>query len=209
MSDTRRQDEAADRARSAGDACRDDVLAVIRRPVELPHGARERLAARLAGEPPPHRAAAGAGTRGDARSAWLVRPLSLRVPPLALGAIAAGLVAIGVLGHAGVARAPARAVAATAASPDTVRLVRFVLVDPAAARVALVGDFNGWDASRTPMRAARAGGIWTVELRLPPGRHTYAFVVDGGRWVVDPAAPLAPEDGFGTPNSVIVVGGET
>jgi hypothetical protein len=35
----------------------------------------------------------------------------------------------------------------------------------------------------------------------------YAFIVDGDRWVADPAAPMAPEDGFGIRNSVIVVGG--
>jgi hypothetical protein len=91
----------------------------------------------------------------------------------------------------------------SARSADEV--VQFVLVDRAAARVALVGDFNGWDAEATPMRRDR-DGAWSVALPIPRGRHVYAFVVDGRRWVADPVAPLAPEEGFGFRNSVVVVG---
>jgi hypothetical protein len=49
--------------------------------------------------------------------------------------------------------------------------------------------------------------LWSVSLQLPPGRHVYAFVVDGDRGVADPHAPLAPDDGYGAPNSVVLVGG--
>jgi hypothetical protein len=45
-----------------------------------------------------------------------------------------------------------------------------------------------------------------VDVPLAPGRHLYAFVVDGTRWTPDPNAPLAPGDDFGAPNSVIMVG---
>jgi hypothetical protein len=34
----------------------------------------------------------------------------------------------------------------------------------------------------------------------------YSFVVDGSTWSADPSAPLAPDDGFGRPNSVKIVG---
>src|SRR5690606_24506775 len=34
---------------------------------------------------------------------------------------------------------------------DTLRLMRFVLIAPSATRLALVGDFNGWDSRATPM----------------------------------------------------------
>jgi hypothetical protein len=87
-----------------------------------------------------------------------------------------------------------------------VRLVQFVISAPGASRVAVVGDFNDWDAEATPMKS-RGEGAWTAAIPLAPGRHVYAFVVDGDRWLPDPSAPLAPEDGFGTQNSVIVVGG--
>jgi transposase InsO family protein len=90
-------------------------------------------------------------------------------------------------------------------STSEVRIVRFVLAAPRASRVTVVGDFNDWDPGATPMRR-RTAGAWVASIPLPPGRHVYAFIVDGDRWVPDPAAPLAPEDGFGIRNSVIVVG---
>jgi hypothetical protein len=86
-----------------------------------------------------------------------------------------------------------------------VRIVQFVLAAPRASRVTVVGDFNDWDPGATPMRR-RTAGAWVASIPLPPGRHVYAFIVDGDRWVPDPAAPMAPEDGFGIRNSVIVVG---
>jgi hypothetical protein len=88
-----------------------------------------------------------------------------------------------------------------------VRLVQFVLAAPRASRVTVVGDFNDWDPEATPM-VRRDGGAWTAAIPVSPGRHVYAFIVNGDRWVPDPAAPLAPEDGFGIRNSVIVVGGQ-
>ena len=87
------------------------------------------------------------------------------------------------------------------------RLVQFVLRAPKASQVTVVGDFNQWDPVATPMMR-RQGGAWTAAIPVSPGRHVYAFIVDGDRWVADPAAPLAPEDGFGIRNSVIVVGGQ-
>jgi hypothetical protein len=91
-----------------------------------------------------------------------------------------------------------------AASGRTSR-VHFALVAPAASHVSLVGDFNRWDASATPMRQLGDGRLWIVDLPLPPGRHVYAFVVDGDV-TPDPAAPRAGEEDFGVPSSVVLVG---
>jgi hypothetical protein len=87
------------------------------------------------------------------------------------------------------------------------RPVQFMLVAPSATRVALVGEFNDWDATATPMVRA-AGGAWHVALPLSSGRHVYAFVVDGSSWVADPQAPLAPERWYGARNSVLLVNAE-
>jgi 1,4-alpha-glucan branching enzyme len=106
-------------------------------------------------------------------------------------------------------RHPAAALAPGVAEVSTtreVRLVQFVLSAPKASQVTVVGDFNEWDPAATPM-VRREGGAWTAAIPVSPGRHVYAFIVDGDRWVADPAAPMAPEDGFGIRNSVIVVGG--
>jgi 1,4-alpha-glucan branching enzyme len=91
-------------------------------------------------------------------------------------------------------------------SPPDTTVIQFVFVAPKATSVSLVGDFNGWDVARTPLQPADGSGMWSVTLPLPPGRHRYAFVVDGTRWTLDPAAPRAVEDDFGSPNSVVTVG---
>jgi hypothetical protein len=94
---------------------------------------------------------------------------------------------------------------AAAESDGTAQPVAFVFVAPVAHNVSLVGDFNGWDAGATPLRRTDGRNTWSVAVRLPPGRHVYAFVVDGVTWVADPQAPLAAEQWFGQRNSVIVV----
>ena len=78
-------------------------------------------------------------------------------------------------------------------------------VAPHASSVALVGDFNNWDPKATPLRAASTGGVWSVEVPIQPGRHLYAFVVDGTVWRPDPAAPQATGEDFGEPNSALTV----
>jgi 1,4-alpha-glucan branching enzyme len=85
-------------------------------------------------------------------------------------------------------------------------VVRFVFPAPKASQVSIVGDFNQWDPAATPMVRSAGNGTWTVDVQLKEGRHVYAFVVDGKRWMADPAAPLAPS-GFDTPNSVVLVKG--
>jgi hypothetical protein len=101
---------------------------------------------------------------------------------------------------------PAGAPVADATYGATRQPVQFMLVAPSAARVALVGEFNDWDPSATPMARA-PGGAWHVALPLANGRHVYAFVVDGSAWVADPQAPLAAERWFGSRNSVMLVDG--
>lgn len=83
---------------------------------------------------------------------------------------------------------------------------QFVLVAPQASSVSLVGDFNDWDPARSPMQTAH--GVWATVLPLAPGRYRYAFLVNGVEWRADPGAPAARDDEFGTPSSVVTVGGE-
>jgi len=94
---------------------------------------------------------------------------------------------------------PAKSVA-----PLSRMTVRFVLVAPEAHAVSLAGTFNQWDATATPLVRSGPSGVWTATLTLPAGQHQYAFVVDGQRWVPDPAAP-AVDDGFGRRNSVLTL----
>ncbi|MGH8622789.1 MAG: isoamylase early set domain-containing protein [Burkholderiales bacterium] len=82
---------------------------------------------------------------------------------------------------------------------------QFVLVAPRAASVALVGDFNDWDPTRAPMHAR--DGVWATAVSLTPGRYRYAFLVNGVEWRADPSAPAVPDEEFGSPSSVVTVGG--
>ena len=86
------------------------------------------------------------------------------------------------------------------------RSAHFVVRAPSARRVAVVGDFNAWDPTVTPLVRDTISAAWTASVSLRDGRYVYAYVVDGRRWMADPNAPLAPPDGFGQQNSVLVVG---
>ena len=86
-------------------------------------------------------------------------------------------------------------------------IVRFVLVDPQARQVSLVGAFNQWQRGATQLTSPRPG-VWTVDVPLHAGRYEYAFVVQGAngeRWVADPLGTVV-RDEFGTESSVVSVG---
>ncbi len=127
---------------------------------------------------------------------WLNEPreLRLRLRPWMLGPALAAAAALALL----IARPAPVPVAPRAVT------VRFVLYAPGAHQVAVAGTFNQWDAGATPLVRADAQGLWTATVALPAGRHQYAFVVDGARWVPDPAAP-AVDDGFGRRNSILAL----
>jgi len=140
---------------------------------------------------------------------WLREPRTLAVSPLGGLAAAAGLAALVIVGAWAATRSPAaggaaRVAAAPAAARDTHTLVTFVFMAPGARTVTVAGDFDGWDRVQMPMRRD-ASGLWTLDVPLPPGRYQYAFVVDGRRFVADPAAPRAVGDDFGQPTSVVTV----
>jgi hypothetical protein len=159
---------------------------------------------------------AGREARVTRREGWTISPLTAIAAALAftaLGAVATvgvfslrdGSVRTTSIGHPDGRRPAHPPQAGTRAGRSPHYPVRFAFVAPGASRVALVGDFNRWDASATPMRPAGDGRLWMVEVPLPPGRHVYAFVVDGDL-TADPAAPRAGEEDFGVPSSVVLVG---
>jgi len=138
---------------------------------------------------------------------WITEPLELRlrVRPWALGAALAAAAALVLVLRGPGGTISKQGPAATASALPESLLVRFVLYAPGAKQVGLAGTFNQWNQSATPLVRASSDGVWTVTLTLPAGQHQYGFVVDGRRWVTDPAAP-AVDDGFGRRNSVIAVG---
>jgi len=144
----------------------------------------------------------------------LTAPRTITIKPLTWGVLAASLI---VFAAAGVPRAfgalhRATRPIATALFPSSAKApvksqrVQFVLVAPDAKKVAVVGDFNGWDAQHAEYQAKhRGGGVWSVTAPVPLGHHRYSFVVDDSVWVADPTAPRVVDNDFGTTNSAIVV----
>ncbi len=174
--------------------------AVDRAAVTLPAALEARVMAEV-------RKHATASADGAARSWWhrLAEPREIRVRYRlwTLGpALAAAAALVLLLTPARPAVEAGTPVAATA--PESA-FVRFVLFAPGAHQVGVAGTFNHWDASAAPLARTGAAGVWTATVALPVGQHQYAFVVDGRRWVNDPAAPTV-DDGFGRRNSVMAVG---
>jgi hypothetical protein len=149
----------------------------------------------------------GLPARGPARRLieWLLQPHPIRVSPLALGVVAAGVAAVLLLPNRASGPAfPVEGTSVEASAPGAVVYVQFVLEAPGASSVAVAGDFTGW----TPDHALAdpdGDGVWTGRIPVGPGVHSYMFVVNGSRWVTDPRAERYQDDGFGNRNAVLAV----
>jgi 1,4-alpha-glucan branching enzyme len=67
----------------------------------------------------------------------------------------------------------------------------------------LVGDFNGWDATSTPLRLHDLG--WSVALDLDPGyAYQYRYLINGSEWYNDWRADRYEPNELGGDNSVVV-----
>lgn len=141
----------------------------------------------------------------EAARPWWQRRINVSVSPLRGLALAAGFGALMVLGGVQLGQRSAPVAVVAEARVDTVHLVRFVIAAPGAQSVSLAGDFNGWSRNATPLEDVDGQGQWSVTLPLTPGRHEYAFLVDGQRWMADPFAAEA-RDEFGQVSSVLRVG---
>ena len=169
------------------------VIDELRRPVSFDPGFDARVMARVRSAAPE--------SRWGALARWWTEPRAIALSPLGGLALAAGVAALLVTGLLVFRRPPAERLVA-----EEPQAVQFVFVAPGASRVALVGDFNDWNATTTPLANTNGEqGLWTVTVPLSSGRHEYAFVVDGKEWRPDPAAPRAPAGDYGAPNSVVTV----
>ncbi len=152
---------------------------------------------------------------------WILRPRTISVSPIGGFAAAAALVGIIALGvwrleggalTSAVANTPASGaplvnVANRSGNDESVRFVhQFLIVAPSAKKVALVGDFNDWDGSRTMMSRVNDEGMWSVSVPLSVGLHQFQYVVDDSLRLNDPTLPRTPEE-FGSANSVISISG--
>lgn len=73
-----------------------------------------------------------------------------------------------------------------------------------AERVNLVGEFNDWDTTATPMTHNRSDANWKVTLVLKPGRrYRFRYLVDGKEWLNDWHADDHVENPYGSYDSVV------
>ena len=91
-------------------------------------------------------------------------------------------------------------------SPDPVMpalINRFVIYEPAAGRVELIGSFTGWQ--RTPLLPIGSTGYRELQLEVPSGEHRFSYIIDGNRRIADPTYPIREQDDFGGENSILHV----
>jgi 1,4-alpha-glucan branching enzyme len=70
-------------------------------------------------------------------------------------------------------------------------------------RIFLVGNFNHWNPTVTPMNRM-PDGRWMASLELPHGHHQYCFLVDGEPQL-DPKASGVTRNDRNEPASLIAV----
>lgn len=80
---------------------------------------------------------------------------------------------------------------------------KFQFEAPEANSVYLVGSFNNWDTSATPIKKDKSG-LWKIDVKLTPGTYEYLFYVDG-QWKNDPKGTELKKNPFGTENNVLIV----
>jgi len=98
-----------------------------------------------------------------------------------------------------------RVFGAQVAEVDGVSGVRFAVWAPNARRVSVVGDFNGWDGRRHPMRLRFPSGVWELFIPRLQSGDAYKYEILGPQGVLplkaDPVA-LATEHPPGTASVV-------
>jgi hypothetical protein len=72
-----------------------------------------------------------------------------------------------------------------------------------AREVNLVGDFNEWNPSATPMKAC-GGDMFKAALELQPGTtYQFRYLVNGEYWFNDESADAYAPSGYGEDNGVL------
>lgn len=76
---------------------------------------------------------------------------------------------------------------------------------PDAKRVTVVGDFNGWNPSETPLKRLK-NGDFKVTLELACNReYRFRYLIDANRWENDWFADRYVPNCYGCDDSVVVV----
>lgn len=80
--------------------------------------------------------------------------------------------------------------------------VTFVVPADAADKVAVAGDFNGWDPSATTLR--KRGDVRSASVTLDAGRrYAFRYCTPDGHWFNDEQAHGYERNEYGEDNSII------
>ena len=93
------------------------------------------------------------------------------------------------------------------------RVVIFRYYDPSARTVQVGGDWigNNWlegDEGRGEVLVGlmhKDRGVWTLKLKLEPGRYRYRYLVNESIWVLDPLNPRVVDDGSGGKANLLII----
>lgn len=175
------------------------VIELLKEPVRIDPALDHRVMAEVRSAPAPH-----VWSQKIWRVAnWFRRGHTVTVSPLGgIGFATAALVVLFVT-RSLLAPAERNALTTTAVQGS---VVQFVILAPTASTVSLVGDFNDWNVSATPLELVADDRVWSVTVPLAAGRYRYAFLVNGDTWLSDPSAPPVRDDEFGRPGSVVTIG---
>ena len=70
--------------------------------------------------------------------------------------------------------------------------------------IGLVGEFNDWDTTATPMIHRRPDAEWTAAVELEAGRrYRFRYLVDGRHWLNDWYADDHEHNAYGACDSVV------
>ena len=74
-------------------------------------------------------------------------------------------------------------------------------------RISVVGEFNDWDSTATPMRYRSSEAEWTATIVLKAGqRYRFRYLVNGKEWLNDWYADDYEENPYGASDSVVDLG---
>jgi 1,4-alpha-glucan branching enzyme len=71
-------------------------------------------------------------------------------------------------------------------------------------RISVVGEFNDWDTTATPMVHLRPDAEWSATVVLDAGqRYRFRYLLDGKQWLNDWYADDHEDNAFGPSDSVV------
>lgn len=88
---------------------------------------------------------------------------------------------------------------------DKVKLTFVLAYDSAKPRIAVLGDFNGWDPTANPL-IKRSNGTLSTSVTLEPGQRVrFRYYAADGVWFNDEGADTYEIGEYGAENGVMLV----